>query len=223
MKTLRKSPNLSFERRYWEKGYNFIAGLDEVGRGSFAGPVVTGCVVFDSKIKVPDGLRIDDSKKLTARQRNEAGGWIKENSLYHSVGEASVSTINKKGIGKATHVAFRRAVKKVNEYAEERIEYLLIDAYNVPYIRGFPTSGKVRQKAIQKGDSRSLSIAAASIIAKEYRDRLMSKLSDKSPFDRYLWHKNKGYGTKEHRDAIRNHGITKHHRIDFCKSYLDGE
>lgn len=213
-------PDFSFERRVWRRGIKYIGGLDEVGRGSFAGPVVAGCVVFDQRTSIPEDVKIHDSKKLTPKQRKEANLWIRQNALYCSVGKAHVGVINKKGIRKASHIAFRKAVTSANEMAQGRIEYLLIDAFFVPYLRGFPSSKKVRQEAIKKGDTQSLSIAAASIVAKEYRDSLMRKLSRKNPFKKYLWYKNMGYGTKEHGDAIKRHGITKYHRIQFVETYL---
>lgn len=222
MKTSRDKPDFGYEKRVWDRGFNFVAGLDEVGRGSFAGPVVAGLVIFDKEIKDTKEVYINDSKRLTPKQRKEAEDWIKENALYYSVGKVHARIINKIGVGKATHMAFRRAVKKANEGVREGIEFILVDTFFIPYLRGFPTSKNVRQKAIKKGDSRSFTIASASIIAKEYRDNLMSKLSQKNPFDKYLWGKNKGYGTKEHRDAIKKYGITKHHRVKFVESHLAG-
>lgn len=217
---LSDKPNFDLEKKCWRRGLKYVAGLDEVGRGSFAGPVVAGCVVFDKKIEIPGKIHIDDSKKLTPKRRKKAEAWIKENAAFYSVGKARVSIINKKGIGRATNTAFRRAVRKVNKMAGGRIEYLFIDAFYVPYLRDFPAAYNARQEAVESGDSRSISIAAASIIAKEYRDSLMKRLAKKGSYKHYAWHKNKGYGTKEHREALRKHGQTKHHRVQFVENYI---
>ena len=204
-------PNFSFEKALWKKGYKFIAGVDEVGRGCFAGPVVAGCVVFSHKPYKLGNIRVDDSKKLSLKQRREASFWIKENALVWGIGEASVSLINRIGMGKATKVAFRRAIKAVNK----KLDFLLIDAFYIPYVRGLK---RKNQKAIVDGDEKSLTIAAASIIAKIYRDSLMKKLSSKHP--KYGWERNKGYGTKEHLGALRKYGLTRHHRKQFVATYF---
>src|SRR3972149_2810965 len=204
-------PNFSFEKALWKKGYKFIAGVDEVGRGCFAGPVVAGCVVFSHKPYKLGNIRVDDSKKLSLKQRREASFWIKENALVWGIGEASVSLINRIGMGKATKVAFRRAIKAVNK----KLDFLLIDAFYIPYVRGLK---RKNQKAIVDGDEKSITIAAASIIAKVYRDSLMKKLSSKHP--KYGWERNKGYGTKEHLGALRKYGLTRHHRKQFVATYF---
>ena len=226
-----------------------IAGADEVGRGSFAGPVVSGCVVFHSEIAqklenlmTDKEILVDDSKKLNGHHREIAGKWILENSLAWGIGIGEVSKINKFGIVKATRTAFRMAVIEVNKKLMKtngkKIEYLFLDAYYVPYIRGLPkikskknmgnkkrrdslkalNSSYSRQLAIVKGDQRSISIAAGSIIAKVYRDNLMTKLGVK--YKQYNWGNNKGYGTKEHRSAITEMGVTKHHRLQFVEKYI---
>ncbi len=206
-----KLPNFFFERGLWKQGYKLVAGMDEVGRGAFAGPVVTAAVIFEpTAITVSSNVvRINDSKKLTAGQREISARWIRENCLAWAIGEASVSEINKNGIVEATNMAFRRAVKSLI-----RIDYLLIDAFYVPYVSGV---SQKKQKAIICGDSKSISIAASSIIAKVYRDKLMEEFSKTPKYLPYLWHKNKGYGTKEHRKAIAINGPTKLHRTLFLK------
>ena len=207
--------DFELEGRLWSRGVGSVAGLDEVGRGCFAGPVVTGCVVFNSDLgfKIQDlRVRIDDSKKLTGNQRVESEKWIRENALACSVGEASVLEINKVGIKKATDIAFRRSIAK----CQARIEYLLVDAFYIPNVAGF---AKDRQISIPKGDGKSFSIAAASIIAKVYRDSLMVHLGKSKNLAVYGWDSNKGYGTQKHRDAIQKHGITKHHRKAFVETW----
>lgn len=225
-------PNLSFENKLWKKGFKFIAGLDEVGRGSFAGPVVAGCVVFRFNTKIPKEIVVNDSKELTSRKREIASKWIKKNALTWGTGEVSVGAINRIGISKATQMAFRRAIENANTRLQRRIDYLLIDALFVPYVRGLPMKRKAakknpklrdtraRQLAIVKGDQKSISIAAASIVAKVHRDCLMKSLGEKSRYIRYGWVKNKGYGTKEHGSAIRKFGMSKYHRKQYVKTFL---
>ena len=235
-------PDFRFEKKLWKKGFKFVAGCDEVGRGCFAGPVVAGCVVFSQKTVstlqgLPlKGVRIDDSKKLTAHQRENAGNWIKENCVAWGVGLGSVAEINRVGMTKATNSAFRRAIKAINKKLNSGVEYLLIDAFYIPYIRGLRvgkkngikdrkkpkiSKGTSRQLAIINGDEKSVSIAAASIIAKVYRDKLMTNLSKQ--YKKYGWDKNKGYGTKHHCDALIKFGETTHHRKKFVESYLFGK
>lgn len=234
-----KYPNLYFERKLWKRGFKHVGGVDEVGRGCFAGPVVAGCVVFPKQLSIhrciDSGIKIDDSKKLTARQRERADKWIKKNSLTWGIGEAKVAEINRLGMGAATLSAFRRAVSDANKHQHLRIEYLLIDALYIPYIRGYPIivknnfkdrkkpkmrNGKGRQLAIINGDEKSITISAASIIAKVYRDKLMRKLSKNPKYKNYGWGKNKGYGTKKHQEAIKKYGITRHHRKQFVQTFI---
>ena len=235
------SPNFSFENKIWSKGFKHIAGVDEVGRGCFAGPVVAAAVVFapNYELRIMNnelGIRIDDSKKLTSLQREKAEKWIKENAITWGIGEGSPSLINRMGMGKATKAAFRRAVKTASsklKLQSSNLDYILLDAFFIPYLNGFP-KGRVkikgsknpkfkngaRQLAIIKGDEKSISIAAASIIAKVYRDKLMISLSEKSKYKKYGWERNKGYGTKEHRRVIVKYGITGFHRNQFINTYL---
>jgi ribonuclease HII len=226
-------PNFSFEKRLWKKGFQFVAGIDEVGRGCFAGPVVAAAVVF--KETMSDGLKgkINDSKKLKPRQRKISSEWIRENAIIWGIGEASVAEINRVGIGKATSSAFRRAVSNANKRPQDRVDYLLIDAFYVPYIGGYPMRYKKarrnnklkdshsRQLAVVNGDEKAFSISAASIVAKVYRDNLMKKLSRRERYKVYKWGKNKGYATKEHQTAIRQHGITRLHRKQFVETFLN--
>lgn len=205
-------PNLDFERKLLKQGFKMIAGVDEVGRGCFAGPVVAGCVVFSAAPRHPSVI-INDSKKLTAPQREVADVWIRQNARAVGIGMASVTQINKLGIKKATEIAYRRAISD----CKVKIDYLLIDAFYAPYVRGL---ARKNQKPIVKGDGLSISIASASIVAKVHRDKLMRSLATKSEYKKYLWHKNKGYGTKEHRDVILKYGITNYHRKQFVETWL---
>jgi ribonuclease HII len=238
-KMQRKLPDFELESELYKRGFKVIAGVDEVGRGCFAGPVVAGCVIFSKVGPVEilsrhtsldelivtrqDSLRfrhppiiINDSKKLSAKQRQQANEWIRENALSFGVGSASVSQINKLGIKKATEIAFRKAIK--NASLNAKIDHLLIDAFHIPYVRGLKHK---YQTPIIKGDSKSFSIAAASIVAKVYRDGLMVNLSRKEKYYLYGWDQNKGYGTKKHRDNILKYGISSHHRIQFVNTWLN--
>ena len=234
-------PNFKYEKLIWKCGFNYVGGLDEAGRGAFAGPIVTGCVVFDKKsIKNFGGkeVKIDDSKRLTALQRERAYKWIKQNALAWGVGVGTVNEINRKGIVKSTASGFRRAVRDTNNRCLHRVEYLLIDAFYIPYIGGIRMprknlrtrakskkivkiiKGQNQQLAIVHGDTKSASIAAASIIAKVYRDNLMKKLSRNTRYAKFGWDKNKGYGTKLHRRAIRKYGVSKYHRKVYIRNYV---
>jgi len=234
-----KTPDFSFEKRLWKKELSVVAGVDEVGRGSFAGPVVAGCVVFSNNLTIKqlnnEAIKINDSKKLTSKQREKSAEWIKKNALSWGIGIGTVSKINKKGMTKATNSAFRRAISKVNEKLKVRVDYLLIDAFYIPYVRGLRVGKKnglkqrkdpvallnrSRQLAIIDGDEKSFSIAAASIIAKVYRDRLMEELGKKRQYLKYDFVHNKGYGTKAHQEAIKKYGISRLHRTKFVETFL---
>ena len=233
---MKSLPTFTYEKQIWKRAYRYIAGIDEVGRGCFAGPVVAGCVVFGkfSNFQFPFSIEgkgkviINDSKKLTKTQKEVAAKWIKENCLAWGIGEASASTINRVGIVKATEIAFRKAIKETNERLNKQktisnkqnsatIDYLLIDAFYIPQVRGLR---RKNQKAVIKGDSKSISIAAASIIAKVYRDQLMEKIGARQRYKRYDWCSNKGYGTKKHLEAIKKHGTNGYHRKQFVETYL---
>ena len=225
-------PNFSFEKRLWQKGFKAVAGLDEVGRGSFAGPVVAGCVVFPQNCRIPKEIIINDSKKVSPQKRKLAQKWVKENALAWGVGEVSAAVIDRIGMAKASQMAFRRAVKNASRRLGKRIDFLLIDAYFIPYVRGLPMrrkrarkapnlkDAKARQLAIVGGDEKSISIAAASIIAKVYRDNLMERLGKRPHYQKYGWITNKGYGTLKHRQAIKKYGLTRFHRKSFARAVL---
>jgi ribonuclease HII len=206
-------PSFDYEREFWKQG-KIVAGADEVGRGALAGPVVASAVAFSPCSRVQNNkIKIADSKKLTALQREKADIWIRENALSFGIGQASVAEINKFGIVGATHKAFRRAVRNI----QNEIGFLLVDAFYIPYVRGIAKSA---QRPIPKGDNLSISIAAASIVAKVYRDNLMVNLSSHKRNKLYSWHKNKGYGTRVHREAIVKHGPSQHHRSGFLLKIL---
>lgn len=194
-------PTLKIEQNLWRQGKKYVCGLDEVGRGSFAGPVVVGAVIFPQEVLLPDGLA--DSKLLKPLQRKLQAVRIKEQALDWTVAEINVSVINKFGIGKATHMAFRKAIKSLRI----KPDFILIDAFYIRHLN------KKKQLAVKEGDKVCASIAAASIIAKVHRDKLMKKLHLKYPV--YGFGKHKGYGTKLHQQSIKKNGICRIHRTSF--------
>lgn len=224
-------PDYRFEKACWREGYMNVAGVDEVGKGSFAGPLVTGCVVLVNK-SIDKGIVINDSKKMTPRQREKASDWIKKNALAWGIGEVSAAKINKIGMAKVAKMAFRKSISEARKRLGRPIDYLLADAFFISYVPGLPARRRKnkkgryykkangRQKAIINGDEKSLSIAAASIIAKVYRDRFMQNLSLQPKYKKYGWNRNKGYGTREHRAAIKKYGTTRQHRDQWVETWL---
>ncbi|MDO5569577.1 MAG: ribonuclease HII [bacterium] len=187
-----------YENELYKRGYSFIGGIDEVGRGPLIGSVVAACVVL------PVGFQLEgltDSKKLSAKKRNYFYNIIMEKALGVGIGIVDECDIDKYNIYKATKIAMKQAIDNV----KSNIDYLLIDAMELDV--DIPTL------SIIKGDSKSISIAAASVIAKVTRDKMMNELDKKYPV--YGLAKNKGYPTKQHLDAIKKYGITKYHRLSF--------
>ncbi|MBU2592315.1 MAG: ribonuclease HII [Patescibacteria group bacterium] len=215
------SPNFEEEKKLIENNF-LVFGIDEVGRGALAGPVAAAAVVFDpfSNGKLETFLQqkgVNDSKMISAVKRVKLSKLIKRCSLSWGVGLSTAGEIDKKGIIWATCKAMRTAVlAAIQKTNLERKPFLLIDALRVKYVPGV---GLANQKAIIRGDQKSLSIAAASIVAKVYRDSLMANLSERFPFySNFGWKRNKGYGTKLHREAIIHFGKTRYHRESFIKS-----
>jgi ribonuclease HII len=176
------------------------AGVDEAGRGCLAGPVVAAAVILPPDFYHP---LLNDSKKLSESQRMLLRPIILENCISFAIGQASVQEIDQINILQASFLAMHRAIAKLSK----KPEHLLIDGNR------FKPYKKLKHSTIIGGDGKYMSIAAASILAKTERDMLMEKLDKRFPA--YNWKKNKGYGTLAHRDAIREHGTTKHHRLSF--------
>jgi ribonuclease HII len=189
-----------YENELRIKGINIIAGVDEVGRGPLIGSVITACVVLPSDF-VLEGLT--DSKKLSEKKRNKFYDIIMQEALAVGIGECNEKEIDELNIYEATKVAMKRAIDAANE--KIKLEHILIDA--MPLNINIPTT------SIIKGDAKSISIAAASVIAKVTRDRMMYELDKKYPM--YDLAHNKGYPTKKHRVAIEKYGITKYHRLSY--------
>ena len=192
-------PDYSFETAWHARGITQVAGVDEVGRGPLAGPVVAAAVILDP-VRLPAGL--NDSKQVSAKNRALLAAALPKIAMV-SIAEASVKEIDALNIRQATFLAMRRAVEGLAIAPEA----LLIDGRDIP--PGLPCHAE----AIVKGDGRSLSIAAASIVAKEARDALMRQLDAENPG--YGWAQNVGYPTKAHRDALLSLGVTPHHRRSF--------
>lgn len=220
-------PNLRFEQELWKKGFTVI-GIDEVGRGAFAGPLYVGGVIFHPKsnIQYLESLGINDSKKLSPKRRKMLSEVIHKEALAFYIGAIDVAKINRVGIGKATFMAMRDVVKNLQKILESNISniqypnsnirtFVLVDGFYIKYLKSV---GSKNQRGIIGGDSISLSIAAASIIAKIARDKHMERLSAKYP--KYLFSKNKGYGTAEHRLALKKFGPTRLHRTRFVKNFV---
>jgi ribonuclease HII len=191
---------LNFEKQAIADGYRFIAGVDEVGRGCLAGAVVAGAVILDLKKPLPRGL--NDSKQLTALKREEIGEKIRARAVCYAVGEVDAEEIDRINILEATKKAMRLAVEKLQPGAD----FLLIDALVLKDLT-------LPQRGIIRGDSISASIAAASIIAKTYRDNMMREMHEIYP--QYGFNSHVGYGTKTHWTALKEHGHCPLHRKTF--------
>jgi ribonuclease HII len=196
-------PHYIYESRLLKTMAGPICGVDEVGRGPLAGPVVAAAVILDRK-RIPKGL--NDSKQLSEDDREELYPRILEMAVAVGVGEASVGEIDLINIRQATHMAMARAVRALSVAAE----FALVDGNDPPPL-------PCRCDTLIGGDARSVSIAAASIIAKVTRDRMMVALHDQHPG--YNWRSNKGYGTPEHHAGLKTHGVTVHHRRSFAPIY----
>ena len=192
-------PDYSIETAAQQRGLPRIVGVDEVGRGPWAGPVTAAAVWLDPG-RIPDGL--NDSKKLTAARRQALSDLLSAHAVV-SVAHASVAEIDRLNILQASHLAMRRAVTGLPFVPD----LALIDGNRLPV--DLPCAGE----CVVKGDGRSLSIAAASIAAKVVRDRIMVDLAQQHPG--YGWDTNAGYGTKLHQSALRSLGVTPHHRRSF--------
>ncbi len=193
-----------YEKEY--DNYTYICGIDEVGRGPLAGPVVAGAVILPKECDI---LYINDSKKLSAAKREELYDVIMEKAIATGIGMVGPERIDEINILQATYEAMRQAIGKLDPAPD----LLLNDAVTIPNV-------SIRQVPIIKGDAKSISIGAASIIAKVTRDRLMETYEDMYPL--YGFARNKGYGSAEHIAAIQKYGPTPIHRRTFISNFLPG-
>ncbi len=199
---------LTCEIPLWQKAYTHIAGVDEVGRGPLAGPVVAAAVVLPPWEQIPPELKtLTDSKQLSEKTRMALFPEIQALALDYSLGVVTADVIDRINILNATYLAMERALSGL-----DRVDYVLVDGNrSLPWWRG-------PQTALVKGDSRSLSIAAASVLAKVFRDQLMTALDARYPG--YGLAQHKGYPTAAHRRSILQLGMSPQHRLTFCRKLL---
>lgn len=200
---VKTKPHFSEEKIYWDQSISNVLGLDEVGRGSFAGPIVGAGVVYKPGFSADYLSFVNDSKLLSPKLREELSLEIKKNSIWF-IEEVDVDFINKFGIGKANFEVFSRIIQKFFKHIRNEKHFIIADGFDLKI---------PNQKGIIKGDSISLSIASASIIAKVHRDSLMKKAH--KLHSNYGFDLNKGYGTLAHRNAIKIHGLCPIHRKSF--------
>lgn len=193
-----------------DKGYSLIAGVDEVGRGPLAGPVVAAACIFDRDVDI---VGIDDSKKLSEKKREQFFDEIKDKALAYGIGEASCEVIDEINILEATKLAMRKAIEEADKMLEskgrDKIQIVVFDAVKINDL-------EKEQMSVIKGDQTYFSVAAASILAKVTRDNLMKEYDKVYPD--YGFASNKGYGTKAHYEGIKKAGITEIHRKSFLKN-----
>jgi ribonuclease HII len=192
--------NLTFERKLWREGFKFVAGVDEVGRGPLAGPLVAAAVIFPQDVKI---VGINDSKKLSEKIREEKYKEIITKALAVGIGRVNPKVIDKINVWQANLLAMKNAVKKL----KINPDYLLIDG------KRYKIKLDIAQASITKGDAKCFSIAAASIVAKVTRDRIMLGYHKKYP--EYQFDQHKGYGTKRHFKILRERGACLIHRRSF--------
>lgn len=193
---------LQFERRLWDEGLTYVAGVDEAGRGCLFGDVVAAAVILPKGLELPG---VDDSKKLSPARREELYALIMEKAVAVGVGRVDAGTIDRINIRQAARLAMKRAVEQLGV----RPEHVLVDAETVDVV--------LPQTAVVRGDSLSQTVAAASIVAKVTRDRLCLEWDE--AFPQYGIARHKGYGTKEHREAVSRYGPTPLHRKTFLAKW----
>lgn len=201
----RRWPDLSRERRLLRAGATRIAGLDEAGRGAWAGPLAAAAVILplERRDLARALLQVRDSKQMTPRQRSEASALIRDQSLAWAVGAASAQEVDSLGPLRATHLAMRRAIAELTIVPD----HLLIDYLRLPEL-------VLPQTPVVHGDAASLSIAAASVLAKVWRDIYMRELAGRFPY--FGFDRHKGYGTAEHAAALRRMGPCPEHRLSYA-------
>ncbi len=194
-------PTLERERALWAKGFRTVAGLDEVGRGPIAGPVIAAAVVFPPGQAALEGLR--DSKLMTAAERERLAEEVRRAAVAWALGGASVREIDRMNIRRATALAMRRAMRRLRVAPD----YVLLDGNALPEL------GREHEPVVG-GDGLCQSVSAASVLAKCARDRLMARLAPRYPS--FGWEENKGYATHHHLTTLARTGPTPHHRISFA-------
>ncbi len=202
---MQRQPSLVWEGSLWQQGIRWVAGIDEVGRGALAGPVAAAAVVLPVGMDPQLLAGVRDSKQLRPRQRAGLAEQIRQVAVAVAIGSASAAEIDQMNIRQATVLAIQRALAEL-EHELGPVEHLLLDGFPLPELGS-------RQTALVKGDQMSLSIAAASVVAKVWRDALMQHWDHQYPG--YGWRTNVGYGTPAHRRALQELGLTPQHRRSF--------
>ena len=207
MPKLANKPSFSEENAMWNAGYGNVCGIDEVGRGCWAGPLVAGAVIFKAKteVDVKELAQINDSKKITPKKREQLAEFIIYFAKHWGIGSVSSKELDKIGLSKANELAMERAVQNLGN----KPDFCLVDGNIIKESRNIGLF-----KNIIKGDSKSISIAAASILAKVFRDKLMDSIH--ADYPEYGFRAHKGYGTSSHRKSIKKHGILPIHRKSFA-------
>ena len=196
-------PDFELEKNAMDRGFKYVCGVDEAGRGPLAGPVCAAAVILPYGCEIED---LNDSKKLSEKKRDMLFDIIIEKAISYSICYGTLEEIEKYNILNATFLAMNRSIESL----EVKPDYCLIDGNRTPKEIKFPC------ETVVKGDSKSYSVAAASILAKVSRDRLMLEYDKKYP--QYGFKKHKGYGTKEHYEAIKKFGVCDIHRLSFLKN-----
>lgn len=204
-----------YEKELWNRGLKYIAGIDEVGRGALAGPMVVSAVILNPKhlndyTNLSDEYNlyhdVRDSKKVSDKKRRSVSKFLRNEAISYSIVEVPHTDIDKLGIAKCTQIAFSKAVTKLNKAPH----HVFTDTFEINDL------AKHTQTNIKRGDNLSVTIAAASIVAKVYRDDLMIKLhEDNEKYQVYGFDRHKGYGTVMHREMIKKHGHSDIHRLSF--------
>jgi ribonuclease HII len=195
-------PGLDFEQTLWQQGKCWVAGVDEVGLGCLAGPIVAAAVVIPQNCVPIEGVR--DSKQMSAKQRERVFQAVQDQAISVGLGMASVAEIDSVNVLQASYLAMNRALARVSP-----VDHALIDGRSIK-----PGKISVAHTTIIDGDAHSYAIACASVIAKVRRDRLMQRLAQRFPG--YGWERNAGYGTKQHREGMQTLGITPWHRRSYA-------
>lgn len=201
-KTNRNRPSFEIEKSLWLKGYSLVCGIDEAGRGALGGPLVSSAVILPKNLKING---INDSKLLSATQREFLFEEIIAQAIGYSISMASVDEINKLGIQGATYLSYKRSIDGL----KKEPDHLLIDFYKLP-------DSTINQTSIKFGDKISCSIAAASILAKVTRDKIMRELAEDPKLNVYGFEKHFGYGTKLHLQKLAEYGVSKAHRLSYA-------
>jgi len=198
-------PDIELEKKLWKKGFKYVVGMDEAGRGPLAGPVCAGAVLIGDNTPLHPFVR--DSKKMTEKRREEVFEYIKKESIAYGISMIEAEVIDELGIQEAVKMAMEEALRQIEEKIQQRVDYLIIDGTNVSTISGYHIA------KIKAGDLKHYSISAASILAKVTRDRYMKEIAKEYP--NYCFERHVGYGTRLHMENLAKYGPCSIHRKSF--------